>query len=118
MRALLLRIAGSSVLLFAVLAHAEPAVPQPLEPWRAWVMHGQAFRACPTIAHRKAEAPEDFIGVLKLDADDHGANVAQHWRVDAESWVALPGDADHGPQQVTVEGQPASVVPAAAAPPA
>ena len=115
MRASLLRVVGSIATLFTVPALAEaPPVPAPLEAWRAWVMHDQAFRACPAIAQRKADAPADFIcawpGVLKLDADDHGANIAQHWRVDADSWVPLPGDADHWPQQVTVDGQPAPVV--------
>lgn len=115
MRASLLRVVGSIATLLAVPALAEaPPVPAPLEAWRAWVMHDQAFRACPAIAQRKADAPADFIcawpGVLKLDADDHGANIAQHWRVDADSWVPLPGDADHWPQQVTVDGQPAPVV--------
>jgi len=49
MRALLLRVVGWSITLFAVFAHAESPVPTPLEPWRAWVMHGQEFRACPLL---------------------------------------------------------------------
>jgi hypothetical protein len=113
MRALLLRL-SSLLFLAAGLIHAEPPVPSPLEPWRAWVLRGEAFRACPLIAQGHAKAPEDFLcawpGVLKLDADDRGANVAQHWRVEAESWVPLPGDATHWPQQVVVDGQPSPVV--------
>ena len=38
-------------------AHAATEVPAPLEPWRAWVMHEQEFRACPLISgHAGAQA--------------------------------------------------------------
>ena len=101
-------------LLVVGIAHAQSNVPTPLEPWRAWVLKGQQFRACPLIAGRAGNAPEDFVcawpGMLALDADATGASFGQHWKVDAESWIALPGDAEHWPQQVTVDGQPAAVV--------
>ncbi len=48
--------------------------------------------------------------MLELRADEHGVDIAQRWRVDAESWIPLPGDAEHWPQQVTVDGQPAPIV--------
>jgi hypothetical protein len=95
-------------------AHAAVDVPAPLEAWRGWVMHEQEYRACPLISgHAGAEA-DDFMcawpGVLTLAADDKGASIVQRWRVDAESWVRLPGDDEHWPQQVTIDGQPAAVV--------
>ena len=114
MRAFLHRIAWLTGLLFAVAAHADPQVPPTLEPWRGWVLHGQEFRACPLIAGHSGTAPEDFLcawpGLLSLNADAGGASVTQHWRVEAESWIPLPGDTAHWPQQVTVDGQPAPVV--------
>src|SRR5689334_9210834 len=95
-------------------AHAATEVPAPLEPWRAWVMHEQEFRACPLISGHAAAQVGDYLcawpGVLALAADARGVNLVQHWRVDAESWVPLPGDAEHWPQQVSVNGQPAAVV--------
>ncbi len=95
-------------------AHAATEVPAPLEPWRAWVMHEQEFRACPLISGHAGAQAGDYLcawpGVLALAADAHGANLVQRWRVDAESWVPLPGDAEHWPQQVSVDGQPAAVV--------
>ncbi|HEY6942478.1 MAG TPA: hypothetical protein VI238_13550, partial [Dokdonella sp.] len=95
-------------------AHAASDVPTALEPWRAWVMHDQEFRACPLISGRAGAQAGDYLcawpGTLALAADAHGASLAQRWRVDADSWVPLPGDAAHWPQEVTVDGQPAAVV--------
>ena len=114
MRALLLRVVALSTVLFAVLAHAEPQVPSALEPWRQWVMHGQEFRACPLLAGKRGASADEYLcawpGVLDIRADAAGASIAQRWRVEAESWVPLPGDDSNWPQQVSVDGQPAPVV--------
>ena len=78
------------------------------------MLQGQEFRACPLITGRQGNAAGDFLcawpGVLTLAADADGASIAQHWRVDADSWIPLPGDAMHWPQQVSVDGKPAVVV--------
>jgi hypothetical protein len=114
MRVLLQRIASFALLLVAIAAQAQSTVPASLEPWRGWVLQGQEYRACPLVAGKPGNAPGDFLcawpGVLALNADAGGASVVQHWRVDAESWAPLPGDAEHWPQQVTLDGQPAVVV--------
>ena len=57
MRAFLHRLAWITGLFIAVAANAEPQVPPILEPWRAWVLHGQEFRACPLIAGRQGNVP-------------------------------------------------------------
>ena len=114
MRALLLRVVGLIAVLFAVLAEAEPQVPPTLEAWRPWVMHGLEFRACPLLAGTEGKTAEEYLcawpGVLDVRADANGATIAQRWRVEAESWVPLPGSNFDWPQQVTVDGQPAPVV--------
>ncbi|GAA0723497.1 hypothetical protein [Dokdonella soli] len=114
MRQFLRRLCWTSCLFVAVIAHAESPVPAALEPWRSWVMQGQEFRACPLIAGKPGNAVGDFLcawpGMLALSADATGASFSQHWRVDADSWIALPGDAEHWPQQVSVDGQPAAVL--------
>ncbi|MGH8171970.1 MAG: hypothetical protein ACREPX_02410, partial [Rhodanobacteraceae bacterium] len=112
MRAFWLRLACWSWLVFAMGAQAQ--VPAPLEPWRGWVLQGLEYRACPLISNRQGNSPGDFIcawpGVLTLGADADGASISQHWRVDADAWIPLPGDAMHWPQQVSVDGRPAVVV--------
>lgn len=93
---------------------AEPDVPASLEPWRAWVLKDQEFRACPLIAGRNAAGRDDFVcswpGVLDLVADAGGVTIAQRWQLAADGWVPLPGDTRFWPQRVTVDGRPAAVV--------
>ena len=114
MRVLLQRIASLVLLLAAIAAQAQSTVPASLEPWRGWALQGQEYRACPLVAGKPGNAQGDFLcawpGVLALNTDAGGASVVQHWRVDVESWAPLPGDAEHWPQQVTLDGQPAVVV--------
>lgn len=114
MRAIAVRCVWFACLLVAAVAHAESTVPSSLEVWRGWVMQGLDYRACPLIAGMSGANEAEYLcawpGTLNLSADASGASISQHWRVDADSWVPLPGDAEHWPQQVTVDGQPAVVV--------
>jgi len=114
MRVLLQRIAVFALLLSALAAQAQSTVPASLEPWRGWVLQGRDYRACPLIAGKTGGVEDDFLcawpGLLALNAEASGASVLQHWRVDADSWVPLPGDAAHWPQQVMLDGQPAVIV--------
>ena len=84
-------------------------IPSALNDWRAWVMHDLDYRACPFAATHAPNAPGDFVcawpGTLHLDANADGAVFAIAWRVEARSWAYLPGDVQHWPQQVTVNGQ-------------
>ncbi len=111
------RSAGAAALLL-FLATVTPAqrvyVPPELEPWRAWVLHGAEERACPFLvgqganertAHRCA-----WPGRLTLALDARGGQFSQAWQVYAPGWIALPGDADHWPQEVRLDGVPLAVV--------
>ncbi|MEO7199570.1 MAG: hypothetical protein ABIY56_05070, partial [Dokdonella sp.] len=102
------------VLSSAFAVHAADGIPATLEPWRQWVLHDQEFRACSLIAGRGAQSESDFLcawpGVLTINATADGAELQQRWQVEAESWVPLPGDSEHWPQQVRVNGQPMPVV--------
>jgi hypothetical protein len=104
------------LLVAAAATHAAPDIPAPLEPWRGWALHEQAFRACPLVAGSDAVESNDYLcswpGVLELSADADGVDVVQHWSTDegSGSWVPLPGDAEYWPQQVHVDGMVAVVV--------
>lgn len=108
------RLAWLSCFLLVALVRAETPVPAALEPWRGWVLQGQEFRACPLIAGKPGNAADDFLcawpGVLTLAADADGASILQHWRIDAESWIPLPGNEEYWPQQVSLDGRPVAVV--------
>lgn len=101
-------------LLSAFAVQAQTVVPSPLEPWRGWATHEQEYRACPLIAGTTGASAADFVcawpGVLQLAVDGDGARFVQHWRVDAETWISLPGDAAHWPQQATLDGRPVPIV--------
>ncbi len=101
-------------LLSAFAVQAQTVVPSPLEPWRGWATHEQEYRACPLIAGATGASAADFVcawpGVLQLAVDGDGARFVQHWRVDAEAWISLPGDAVHWPQQATLDGRPVPIV--------
>ena len=98
----------------AAAAPADVSVPAPLEPWKAWVMKGHEYQACPFLATTNADQPQDYLcawpGVLSIEASKAGASFTQHWRVDAEAWVPLPGDDHDWPLDVTVNGQAAVVL--------
>lgn len=95
-------------------AWGQVAAPAALEPWRAWVMKDQAFRACPLMAGMQGAAAGDFLcawpGELRIDADADGASFAMRWTVDAPGPVPLPGSSDHWPQEVSVDGRAVPVV--------
>ena len=92
----------------------EAAVPPLLRDWRGWVLKDLDFRACPFLATQMQDDASGRIcawpGRLSINADANGAAFSLHWRVDAPSWAALPGDAEHWPQQVKVNGQPQPVL--------
>ena len=87
----------------------DATLPAALKDWRAWVLHDLDYRACPFLATHAPNAAGDFVcawpGTLHLDADASGATYSIAWRVEAPSWAVLPGDAQHWPQQVTVNAQ-------------
>ncbi len=89
-------------------------VPSDLEPWRFWVLQDEAFRQCPFLSsaatlHRDAFRcawPERLTLVL----DSHGGTFSQRWQISGESWVRIPGDLEHWPNDVRVDGSHAQVV--------
>jgi hypothetical protein len=86
------------------------AVPDALEPWRAWVLEAHKDLACPP---QYAELGERFCrwpGQLQLQVDERGASFTQSWQLYREGWVTLPGDVEQWPQDVLVDKKPAQVV--------
>jgi hypothetical protein len=98
--------------LAAVSSAAAQSVPSALQGWEAWVLHGHEQQACPLLATPGNSDDRECVwpGRLSFDADKTGAKFALQVRVDAESWVALPGGRDAWPQQVRVDNAPAVVL--------
>src|SRR5688572_2148091 len=82
-------------------------LPPELAGWQSWVLDGRSEVACPfiegggpTFSHRVCVWP----GVLELRVDGDGLQFTQRVRIYAKGWLALPGDDDSWPQDVTANG--------------
>jgi hypothetical protein len=109
----------SSVVLGTSIVRAAPesspnAIPRALEDWQAWVLKGQEFRLCPFLAGADASRESSHHCAwperLRLTVDARGGRFAQRWQVYTDSWVALPGDLEHWPQAVELDGKLAPLV--------
>jgi hypothetical protein len=93
---------------------ADVAVPPDLQPWQSWVLQGEEFRRCPFINGSGAAVDASFQCVwperLVLDLDTRGGRFSQRWELFTESWIILPGDFEHWPRDVQLDGARAVVV--------
>ena len=94
--------------------NADAPVPEALDDWREWVLHGHEYRRCPFLYDSNADSAEPFIcvwpGRLRVEATAEGGVFEQRWTVYGEQWVPLPGSAGIWPREVTRNGQAAVVV--------
>ena len=97
----------------AVPAQQTP-IPPDLKPWEAWVMYGEEFRRCPLRNGAAAQDADAFAcawpGRLHVAVSSGGGEFRQSWRIYADSWVALPGDSEHWPENIRVDGNPAPAI--------
>jgi hypothetical protein len=93
---------------------APVAIPEPLRDWQAWVLHGEDYRRCPFRANAWSSDASSYRCVwperLTLSVSASGGSFAQRWQVFGESWIVLPGSAEHWPRDVRSNGVPAAVV--------
>ena len=98
----------------------QPAIPPDLKAWESWVMYGEEFRRCPVRNGVGTEQAEAFVctwpGRMRVAVSAGGGEFRQSWRIYADSWVALPGDSEHWPEDVRVDGTPAPAVERSGAP--
>lgn len=110
------RIIFAACLLWSAgIACAAPVdVPPELEAWRQWALDQQQFRRCPFLAGTNAQQADSFVCAwperLSLDVTAPGGRFSQRWQVHADSWIALPGDMEHWPRDVRLNGTSAAVV--------
>jgi hypothetical protein len=106
--------AAALALLCSASAHAESPIPKDLEDWQAWVQDGQEFQRCPFFANTRSTSESDRIcawpGRLSLDLGQGGGRFTQTWISFTATWVPLPGNVEHWPSAVTVNGAAAAVV--------
>jgi hypothetical protein len=85
-------------------------VPEPLQPWVSWVLHGHEDLACPLATGAGEGRRCAWVSWLDLALDDAGGAFTQAGAVYAESWVTLPGGGHHWPQSVAVDGVDVPVI--------
>lgn len=94
----------------------QAGIPPDLKAWEPWVMYGEEFRRCPmhegaNPANANANA---FVcawpGRVRVAVSASGGEFRQGWRIYADSWIALPGDQEHWPEDVRLNGNPAPAV--------
>lgn len=98
-----------SLLPLTVRALTPEQVPAPLQPWIGWALHGEEQRQCPFLYNQGAAHHCAWPSRLTLDLGDNGGRFSQQWQLYRESWITLPGDERHWPQQVTANGEPVAV---------
>ena len=99
----------------AVSAVSAPVyVPSDLEHWKSWVLQDEAFRQCPFLSSRAGGDRNSFRCAwperLTLTLDSHGGTFGQRWQLSAESWIQVPGDLEHWPVDVRLDGSSAHMV--------
>lgn len=89
-------------------------VPAELQGWQNWELQGDEAARCPLIVGTMAGATQaaqcSWPHALDLRVDARGGRFSQVWEVFARTWVALPGDAQHWPRDVSIAGKSAAVV--------
>lgn len=106
-------LAGGVVWLLAlslIAAAGQPEVPQPLEPWREWVLSDVANLGCPSPFDDANERIAVWPSKLRLEVMAGGGNWRLELKAFGPSWLPLPGNADAWPQEVLLDGEAAAVV--------
>lgn len=94
---------------WAAVASAAPLdrkdVPQPLQAWVDWVLHGEQEDACPIIYNNGDQKICAWPSFFNLEVKSASAAFSQEWRVYADdAWLFLPGNGALWPQEVMLNG--------------
>lgn len=92
------------------------AVPDPLKAWVPWVLDQQENRQCPHSFDNGDTRSCQWPAVLDLKVTAKGAEFTQMWQVFGDTWISLPGDKQHWPQEVLVDGKALPVISRAGVP--
>jgi hypothetical protein len=92
-----------------------PVIPEPLRPWTAWVLDGESEKVarCPALDGVDGDGSERVCAwpaTLSLSLGGRGGTFSQEWEVFKPGFVDLPGDGEHWPLDVRLNGRPVPVV--------
>jgi hypothetical protein len=90
-------------------ATAAEASPGNLDAWSDWVLDDIKDYGCPVLYNANTKHCS-YPSRLELDLDSGNGTFSQAWSVYRESVVYLPGNREHWPLNVRVDGRPVPVV--------
>ncbi|MFI4937989.1 MAG: hypothetical protein ACHQJ6_05715 [Candidatus Berkiellales bacterium] len=99
---LLLLLTSFSLSLFA---NPPLSIPDLLVPWKGWVLKGHEGDLCPVPYNNGAEHLCVWPSTLALTANDTKIQFSQKGVLYVEGWMPIPGDNEHWPQNVKVNGK-------------
>ena len=84
--------------------------PAELNQWTDWILDEHDDIRCLPLGAEAAKRQCNWPGQLQLDVNSAGATFTQNWQVYNKSWITLPGNQDHWPEDVLVNGNPFTVL--------
>jgi len=87
---------------------AADSTPDDLDAWSDWVMDDRKDYGCP-IVYNAATRRCNYPSRLQLELNGDSGTFSQLWSVYRESIVYLPGNVEHWPLDVTLDGKPVVV---------
>lgn len=86
-------------------------VPDPLKSWIPWALQGYENADCPYIYNQANATICAWATDLGVNLHKSGGHFTQQWEIFAPSWLRLPGDQRHWPQNIRVNGKSTAVTP-------
>ena len=80
-------------------------VPSPLKPWVNWVLFDDKQRDCPFIYNNHKNKKCAWPTQLELSISDNKAKFSQTWHVFEKTWIVLPGNKKHWPQNININNK-------------
>ena len=85
-------------------------IPDPLKPWKDWVLEEHSDRVCP-FEHANSQKRQCLWPTeLSIDIYEGGASFSQTWFNYHEGWAPLPGDKNNWPLNVTINQKNTTVL--------
>jgi hypothetical protein len=84
--------------------------PPALAPWQGWVLDKHPDANCTRVALNIEQRVCAWPGRLSLAVSDKGGSFSQSLLVEGAGWVGVPGDREHWPQALTLNGRTVSAL--------
>lgn len=84
-------------------------IPAPLQPWVNWVLEDSSQYQCPFFYNNAKTRYCAWPSQLNFDIQEQQGTFTSDWHIYNDSYVTLPGNTNHWPQEVTINDIPVVV---------